>query len=127
LHRDGAVAAYGGLAADAEYRLVGLGPSFGTKFLYFCEPRPAQATALILDGFVAAALHRHAEFEVDATRWSSSSYGRHLDQMHTWAAALECEADDLECVIFQAEATYRRSQWAAKVGQLQARRRHSVW
>jgi hypothetical protein len=52
LAEQGSVAAYARLGDRGVARLAGLGPAFGTKFLYFCSP-PGSPPALILDRLVA--------------------------------------------------------------------------
>jgi len=108
----GAHAGYRALASSDVARLKWLGPSFGTKFLYFRQPRPTKTVALILDDFVAKWLAREVGFEVDPVPWSAANYTRYLEQMHAWAAALGIEPDELELCIFRAEAARRGSQWA---------------
>ena len=108
----GALPGYRALASPEVGRLKGLGPSFGTKFLYFCQPHPTKTVALILDDFVAKWLARQVGFEVDPVPWSAANYARYLDQMHAWAATLGIEPDELELCIFRAEAARRGSQWA---------------
>lgn len=53
LAADGPLGAYESLARDSCARLRGLGPAFGTKYLYFTQPEGAATEALILDAFVA--------------------------------------------------------------------------
>lgn len=60
----GALAGYGRLAS---IRRVGLGPSFGTKFLYFAQPADARPRALIHDRVIAGWL-----IEVAACRSATS-------------------------------------------------------
>jgi hypothetical protein len=55
----GPVRAYVLLGEHGAARLPGLGPAFGTKFLYFCSPSGA-SPALILDRLVADWLREHA-------------------------------------------------------------------
>jgi len=112
LGSQGAVAGYRALGSPDVGRLKGLGPSFGTKFLYFTQPRPTKTTALILDDLVAKWLAREVGFEADPVPWSVANYTRYLDQMHLWAAALGIEPDELELCVFRAEAARRGSQWA---------------
>jgi hypothetical protein len=55
--------------------LVGLGPAFGTKFLYFCSP-PGGQPALILDRLMSRWLRDNAGLAVNEIRWSVSTYRR---------------------------------------------------
>ena len=117
LASDGPLAAYGRLARAADCRLLRLGPAFGTKYLYFAQPRPAATSALILDDLVAFWLDCRIMFRLDAVTWSASTYQRYLERMHAWADALGCAPEDLERCMFQDEvrrrdeAGRRRSQW----------------
>jgi hypothetical protein len=106
---DGAIAGYRALATTS--RLEFLGPSFGTKILYFWQPPAARPRALIFDAFVAGWLDREARLRIDALQWSVAAYTRYLTQMHEWAAALGIEADELEQCVFRDEASRRGSQW----------------
>jgi Putative 8-oxoguanine DNA glycosylase OGG-like protein len=91
-----------------------LGPSFATKYLYFCSIRTAYPIrALIFDSRVASAL-RHSDFPEDFWRyltrsggpsssvyWTSSGYLQYLILMHSWASALHCSADQIEIFLFE--------------------------
>lgn len=63
-----------------ENRLEGLGPSFGTKYLYFCPQLGAQHPALILDRLVDEWLGVHTDLNVDTRFWSSRTYARYIQQ-----------------------------------------------
>lgn len=92
----GPLAAYRRLAREDDSRIAGLGPAFGTKYLYFCQPRPAETTALILDAFVSEWLRCEARFRLNPVGWSEPTYRRYLEQMPRWADALDCAPDALE-------------------------------
>lgn len=68
--------------------------------------------ALILDDLVAFWLDCKVTFRLDPAAWSPRTYEDYLDQMHAWAGALGCAADDLERSMFLEEATRRGGQWA---------------
>jgi hypothetical protein len=106
----GAIAGYRRLATDCRLRY--LGPSFGTKFLYFTQPRDGRPRALILDAFVSRWLGRKTDHNFAVAAWSESTYDEYLDLVHGWAAALGCEPDVLEYLMFQEIANERGSQWA---------------
>jgi len=108
----GPIAAYRQLADPRDARLRWLGPAFGTKFLYFCQPAGIHQQALILDETVATWLHRELGLDLQPTRWSVSSYSSYLDLFGRWAAELECAPEDIEYCIFQAMADERGTQWA---------------
>ena len=91
-------------------RLPGLGPAFGTKFLYFCSP-PGDP-ALILDRLVADWLGEHAGLRLNQIRWSASTYLRYLTAMAGWADEMALPADKLEACIFMAAAADTGGQWA---------------
>lgn len=112
--RTGARRADGGVRALGDSgvpRLPGLGPAFGTKFLYFCSP-PGDRTALILDSLVAAWLRTDTGLRLHEAHWSAPTYQRYLEVMSRWAAETAVTADELEACIFQAEARGTGSQWA---------------
>src|SRR5439155_446350 len=106
--------AYRSFARSAESRLQFLGPSFGTKFLHFCQPANRWPRALILDEFVASWLREHTGEKLDPVAWNEPTYRRYLRLMHGWSEALGVEPDELEYCIFQAAADSRASQWGAK-------------
>lgn len=109
----GAIAAYRRFGSKEDCRLHGLGPAFGTKYLYFCQPRQRDVVALILDDLVSKWLLREARLKLNPVLWSEATYGRYLDHLHGWAASLDCGPDDLEYCIFRAMASERSSQWGA--------------
>ena len=111
LARGGPTAAYALLGDSGVPRLPGLGPAFGTKFLYFCSP-PGDRTALILDRLVAAWLRTNTGLRLNEARWSAPTYQRYLEVMSRWAAETAVTADELEACIFQAQARGTGSQWA---------------
>jgi hypothetical protein len=85
-------------------RLRGLGPAFGTKYLYFCAQPATGPRALILDRLVARWLARNAGVSLNPGFWSSKTYGRYLELLGSWAEALGSTPDEVEMCIFQAEA-----------------------
>lgn len=113
LSTDGTLAAYRRLADGGDCRLKGLGPAFGTKYLYFCQPEGQSPTALIHDRLVSEWLLGHAGLALSSEQWSVRTYGAYLDQMEAWADDLGCSPDDVELCIFQAMAVTLRNQWKA--------------
>jgi hypothetical protein len=107
---DGALAGYRKLAN--EHRLDGLGPAFGTKYLYFCPQLSEQHPALILDRLVREWLRSHTDVRVNTALWSSRSYANYVQQMWAWADQLGEPADVLEECMFTEQARERGSQWA---------------
>ena len=114
LRDHGAMAAYDCLSDGGDCRLRGLGPAFGTKYLFFL-PSNAEPSALILDSLVAAWLKRETDLDVNPVAWSGETYRSYLDQMHRWAASLGCAPDELECNVFQAMANERGGPWAQNI------------
>ena len=109
----GVLPAYEAMATWRDSRIAFLGPAFGTKYLYFCQPEASDPRALILDRFVADWLAHWTELRLDPWTWSTASYGSYLNQMNAWAAEAGCEPDDLERLMF--DATNRRaSSWVAR-------------
>ena len=101
LRADGAVAAYDclhGRSSNIRY----LGPSFGTKFLYFCgyDSSPGAFRPLILDRYVSAALNRLCGLEWPDSGFSVSQYAQYLELAHTWASAWSASPDVIERVLF---------------------------
>jgi hypothetical protein len=107
----GPVAAYARLGDHGVARLAGLGPAFGTKFLYFCSP-PGGPPALILDRLMAQWLRHHTDLHLNEVPWSAATYARYLESMYAWAQELVVGADDLEASIFSEQAGLAGSQWA---------------
>ena len=100
-----------GLPTRRTAEIVGLGPAFGTKYLYFTQPPPQGPRALIVDALVTEWLDRETDLGFAAGAFSVPTYGRYLEMMHDWAASLGCEPDELESCMFRAIATERGSQW----------------
>jgi Putative 8-oxoguanine DNA glycosylase OGG-like protein len=92
-------------ALAGPHRVAGLGPSFGSKFLYFVSPEGRRA--LILDQLVATWLDREAALSLNATRWSIRTYTTYLTTMDRWSSRLGIPDHQLEEIIFTAEATRR--------------------
>jgi hypothetical protein len=111
LREAGPVAAYARLGDHGVARLAGLGPAFGTKFLYFCSPAGDQP-ALILDRLMSRWLRDNAGLAVNEIRWSVSTYRRYLASMYGWAGELAVASDELEMCIFSEQAGLAGSQWA---------------
>lgn len=106
----------GYIALAGPHRVGGLGPSFGTKFLYFVSPEGRRA--LILDELVSTWLDREAAVTLNWNRWSVRTYERYLTIMRVWSSQLGIADDQLEEVLFTAEATRRGlAGWAAPNGE----------
>jgi hypothetical protein len=100
-------------ALGGPHRVAGLGPSFGSKFLYFVSPEDRRA--LILDQLVADWLARDASLSLNATRWSVRRYEAYLSIMNRWSSALGIPSHQLEEILFTEEATRRGlATWAAR-------------
>jgi hypothetical protein len=95
------------LMADTR-RLEGLGPAFGTKFIYFVDRR-----GLILDRVVALKFNDVGSFRINATRCDALKYDRYLDAMSAWATALQVQPVELEQVMFMAQSKALGNQWAS--------------
>jgi hypothetical protein len=98
------VDAYGLLAGRS--RLEGLGPAFGTKFIYFVDRR-----ALILDRIIASSLKALSAVSLNPVPWDRAAYATYLATMESWARHLHVEPDELEQVLFTAQARVVGSQW----------------
>lgn len=110
LRDEGPLTAYSRLSSYTDSRLRYLGPAFGTKFLAFCSGAGIMR-ALILDRLVADWLAGNTDLGIDPVEWHPATYERYLLHMHEWADALDVQPDELECVIFTAEADRRDNQW----------------
>jgi hypothetical protein len=82
LRTDGPQAAYGYLHGDGVNRIKYLGPSFGTKFLYFSgyDRCDGDQQPLILDENVAVALNRFCNFGWETGGWTSAQYAQYLSR-----------------------------------------------
>lgn len=69
--------AYRRMSRDDDLRLKYLGPSFGTKYLHFCQPSDRRPRALILDAFVAGWLRDHCGVNLDPVQWDPATYRRY--------------------------------------------------
>ena len=107
LFDQGAAAAYEGLSTTG--RLHGLGPAFGTKFLYFCPPPADKPQALILDRVVSGWIRDSLGILLDPVPWSGRTYLRYLDLLGGWADDLKVSPDTIEEQIFVSSAS---GQWA---------------
>ena len=105
-----AVGAYSILGDHGVASLPGLGPAFGTKYLYFCSSA-GRTGAVILDRLMARWLALHAGIRLNQVRWSSRTYGRYLSVISEWASELNVAGDVIESVIFQHQARLANSQW----------------
>ena len=97
----GAVAAYERLSDRGDCRIFSLGPAFGTKFLYFCQPIGQRPQALIHDKNVPDWLRDNAGLNLQSASWSERRYRAYLAQMHSWAEDLDCSPDDVELCMFR--------------------------
>ena len=75
---EGLLAVYRRLARADDGKLDGLGPALATKVLYFCQPRPTDMTALILDDLVAFWLDCKVTFRLEPVSWSARNQRRTL-------------------------------------------------
>ena len=97
------LAGYAALAGP--HRVAGLGPSFGSKFLYFVSPDGRRA--LMLDRILADWLDREAALWLNPTRWSIRTYTAYLTTMQLWSSRLGIPDHQLEEILFTDEATRR--------------------
>jgi hypothetical protein len=99
-------------ALGAQNRLTGLGPAFGTKYLYFVSKAASTPVALILDRLVASWLREHSGLSINPVPWHPPSYHRYLETVGAWANELGVAADDVELCIFR-DVAAGGGQWAA--------------
>lgn len=94
---------------------TGLGPAFGTKFLYFAAPSNLNPMPLILDKIMADALNEWGSigYSINSQKNDSKLYLDYCQQMADAADELEIRSDELEEVLFTAMATSNGSStWA---------------
>ena len=94
----GAIAGYRYLANEG--RIAGLGPAFGTKFLYFIPQAVSGPHALIHDAVVTAAICSHGGPHLSPRAWSTLTYETFLGQLGSWSAVVGVEPTDLEMILF---------------------------
>jgi hypothetical protein len=103
LRERGPDAAYGRLHGQVN-AVKNLGPSFGTKFLYFAgyDHAPGGRRPLILDQYVAKALNRLCGWDWPTTQggWKPAQYTLYLDTAHQWANEWATDPDVIERVLF---------------------------
>lgn len=107
---EGGPAAYEVMAGPA--RLAGLGPAFGTKFMYFCPQMPYGPPAIILDRLVADWLNSNAGTAFNPVPWRPVAYAHYIRLLVGWGSKLGVEADDIEECIFVASAAAKPGQWS---------------
>jgi hypothetical protein len=110
LAADGPVAAYGRLGRDC--RVKWFGPAFGTKYLAFSQQVDQPIVALIHDELVSSWLVRNGRPDLASHGWSERKYEAYVVQVHAWARQLDCSAETLEYLMFQAIADERGNQWS---------------
>lgn len=108
--KKGPVAGYAALGGQD--RLTGLGPAFGTKFLYFVSKASSTPVALIFDRLVAGWLRDHAALRINPVTWHLPNYRHYLETVGVWADELKVAADDVELCIFRDAAGSGSGQWA---------------
>lgn len=105
---EGSFAAYQRFTNSA--RLHGLGPAFGTKYLYFCPQAEGRPPALILDRIVSEWLRGIGEAKFNPVPWSLRTYKTYHGLLAGWADDLEVAPDVIEELIFVSSAS---GQWAS--------------
>jgi hypothetical protein len=102
LRADGPVRAYAYLHGDGKNLIPHLGPSFGTKVLYFAGYGLSHGDRqpLILDRYVALALNRLCRLDWPAHGWTTAQYAGYLGLAHSWANAWHTSPDVIERVLF---------------------------
>jgi hypothetical protein len=101
----GPLAGYEQLAGPG--RLEGLGPAFGTKFLFFLND-----DALILDKLIADWFSAVEGSSLRPTTWSLKHYRHYLETMNGWAEDAGLPVVRIEEAAFTEIARVRGNQWA---------------
>ncbi len=105
---EGSFAAYQRFTSSA--RLHGLGPAFGTKYLYFCPQAKGRPPALILDRIVSEWLSEAVQAKFNPVPWSLRTYKAYHGLLNGWADEVEVAPDVIEELIFVSSAS---GQWAS--------------
>lgn len=102
LGSQGASEAYAYLHGHSKNLVKHLGPSFGTKILYFCgyESSVAGLRPLILDRYVALALNRLGGLSWPEEGFTVSNYEEYLYLGQAWASTWHTDPDVIERVLF---------------------------
>ncbi len=110
VRRDGGPATYEWLSpfsqrrSSGSGRIVGLGTSYATKYLFFCAPDREHNPVLILDNDVARWLKEHADWDLQlegSKRWTRH-YTSYVENAVRWAEQLAVQPGDIEFLIFSA-------------------------
>jgi hypothetical protein len=99
----GPVEAYDYLHGNRENLVRYLGPSFGTKVLYFAGygNSASDRRPLILDQYVALAINRLCGLDWSIRGdWTTAQYAEYLDLAHSWAIDWRTGPDVIERVLF---------------------------
>jgi len=83
-------------------KLDWIGPSFGTKYLFFVSAIPGRYPALVLDSRIAVWFNSNTRLRLDTNLWSSHQYLQYLFAMYSWATDLGESPDAVELIVFQA-------------------------
>jgi hypothetical protein len=106
LRADGPRAAYSYLHGDGgnRNRITHLGPSFGTKFLYFAgyDRCDGDQQPLIFDKNVASVLKLLCRLDWPDLKWTTDQYDKYLGIAHAWAEEWQASPDVVERVLFGA-------------------------
>lgn len=102
LDADGPLKAYELLHGDDRNTIRYLGPSFGTKFLYFAgyERVAGGPQPLIMDQYVALALNLLCGLSWPTGGWSTRQYADYLACAHRWASMWRTSPDVIERILF---------------------------
>jgi hypothetical protein len=85
LSRSDPEGAYDHLHRRGTGRLRGLGPAFGTKYLYFAGGGASAHRSFILDQRCASALKKHGWTALRGGAWSATTYGAYCRLVDRWA------------------------------------------
>jgi hypothetical protein len=104
LLREGPVIAYDTLHGAGRFKVTEIGPSFGTKLLYFAgfDRMSGPQEPLILDRYVAQALNWLCGFDWPTQQggWSVKQYATYLSLAHAWADEWGTRPDVVERSLF---------------------------
>lgn len=104
LRSEGAVAGYQAYSPGGVGRMLGLGPGFWTKLLYFAgyDHASDDIQPLILDQYVVAGLNDVAALGWTMNwQWSAAQYGQYLALAASWAQEWNTAPDVVERALFE--------------------------
>ena len=99
------------LTTDREGKLPGLGTSFASKFIHFCQPEDQLPRAFIVDDIVRSWFRTDAEIVSSTT---DAGYACCLELVRRWSERLGTTPEELELCVFRLATRRRNNRWGSK-------------